>query len=238
MYKGIADVDKVYARSITSFMCTDFCICPGTPADQWWKDYDKIEEETYNKWGRSKLVGTGESQFNGEINLDRFAGSTEYKPLFFAYDPQNENKAKPSLVELQSETFQKCMENSDNIVAKYKEQVEALSTNTFGSTQISSDSSSSKADQFAAMSRTVEKPEEKYLDLLKFIENRYSCSGLCTASLFYFTLSVKKGPPTQACLPPLIGEVAEPVGNLGAAMIASAVFFILVSIFVWPVCCF
>ena len=227
MYKGIADVDKVYARSITTFMCTDFCICPGTPADQWWKDYDKIEEVTYNKWGRSKLVGAKESQFNGEINLDRFAGSTKYKPLFFAYDPQNENKAKPSLVELQSETFQKCMENSDNIVAKYKEQVEALSTNTFDSTQISSDSSSSNADKFAAMSRTVEKPEEKYLDLLKFIENRYKCSGLCTASLFYFTLSVKEGPPRQACLLPLIKEVYEPRRYLYDANMALGTFIIL-----------
>ena len=133
MYKGIADVDKEYARTITSYMCTDFCICPGTPADQWWKEYDKIDEAEYNKWGRSKLVGSGESEFSGEINLDRFIGSTEYKPLFFAYDPVSK-KPKENLVELQSDTFQKCLENSDNIVAKYKEQQMAL-LNSFGSSQ-------------------------------------------------------------------------------------------------------
>lgn len=88
------------------------------------------------------------------------------------------------------------------------------------------------------MANDVDKPSEKYITLIKFIEDRYKCSGLCTPSLFYLTLSVKEGPPTQACLPPFIGEVAEPIGNLGSAMIASAVFFLLVIILVWPVCCY
>ena len=120
MYKGIDDVDVIYASSITSFMCTDFCICPGTPADAWWKQYDKIDEAEYNKWGRSKAVGIGPSEYNGVINLDRFTGSTEYKPLFFSYDPLTQQN-KPNLVELQSESFQECIENSATIVEKYKQ---------------------------------------------------------------------------------------------------------------------
>ena len=88
------------------------------------------------------------------------------------------------------------------------------------------------------MSESVQKPDQKYIDLLAFIENRYKCSGLCTPSLFYFTQSVKEGPPKQACLPPFISEVVEPMASLGAAMIASAVFFLFVLLCICSVCCF
>ena len=35
MFKEIVAIDDLFATSINSYMCTDFCICPGTPADQW-----------------------------------------------------------------------------------------------------------------------------------------------------------------------------------------------------------
>ena len=43
----IVKVDEKLSETINSFMCTDFCICPGTPADQWWKDYQALDDSVY-----------------------------------------------------------------------------------------------------------------------------------------------------------------------------------------------
>ena len=40
------------------------------------------------------------------------------------------------------------------------------------------------------------KPEYKFVDLIKFIESKYTCSGMCSASLFYLVNPVTQGPPT------------------------------------------
>jgi hypothetical protein len=52
------------------------------------------------------------------------------------------------------------------------------------------------------------------------------------------TKSVKDGPPNKACLAPFIDDLVSPLGNIGSAMVASAVFFILMLFVICPVCCF
>jgi hypothetical protein len=56
--------------------------------------------------------------------------------------------------------------------------------------------------------------------------------------MFYLTQSVEKGPPKKGCLAPFIDDLASLSGNLGDAMVASAVFFNLMIFFVFPICCF
>jgi hypothetical protein len=66
-FVDVVDLDNQYARSINSFMCTDFCICPGLPTDQWVKEYKDLPTEKYTKYKRTK------TEFTGKINLGAFA---------------------------------------------------------------------------------------------------------------------------------------------------------------------
>lgn len=113
LFITINDLDDQYARSINSFMCTDFCICPGTPADDWVKEYAELPDDLYAKYKRTK-VG-----YNGKINLEDFSDSSKPKPLFWTYDPSTQ-KSKDSLVKLSSESFMDCVNNVDKIVESYK----------------------------------------------------------------------------------------------------------------------
>ena len=81
------------------------------------------------------------------------------------------------------------------------------------------------------------KPEEKFLDLIKYIEGQYDCSGMCSPSLFYLVNPVTAGPPKDACLAPFVGDIMSLLGDLGSALIASGVFFLLMIFFVLPMCC-
>jgi len=52
------------------------------------------------------------------------------------------------------------------------------------------------------------KPDPTFVKIVSHIEDKYKCSGLCEKSLFYFTQSVKQGPPKQPCLEPLINDIS------------------------------
>jgi hypothetical protein len=98
-------------------MCTDFCICPGTPADQWVKDYANLPDDIYDRNNRTK---TG---YDGEIKFDRL-DNTVKKPLFWTYDPAT-GSSKDNLVELSRDSFVQCIDNVYYTYNKYKEQIDA-----------------------------------------------------------------------------------------------------------------
>ena len=79
-------------------MCTDFCVCPGTPTDQHVKDYLALPDAVYDKANRTK---TG---FTGEINLVDFFDEKKKKPLFWSYKPAT-GETDPLLKELESDTI-------------------------------------------------------------------------------------------------------------------------------------
>ena len=91
------EFDKTYDDVINRYMCTDFCICPGTPSDSWYKIYKAVDEKTYNLYQRS--WDTGLNRF-GEIKIDR--KDTAVKPMFWASNPTT---GKPMHVKLASESF-------------------------------------------------------------------------------------------------------------------------------------
>lgn len=80
--------------------------------------------------------------------------------------------------------------------------------------------------------------DEKTKKFINWIESKYECSGMCSPGLFYLTESVTKGPPTRGCFAPFMDDLASIIGNLGNAMMASGVFFLLMIFFVCPICCF
>ena len=92
-------------------MCTDFCICEGTPDDEHYKAYKAIPEATYNKYGR-----TFEKGFDGEINLQR--NQSEDTPLFWAYDPEDGKVFEPNK-KLASNNLMECFDKMNDIVDAY-----------------------------------------------------------------------------------------------------------------------
>ena len=76
------------------------------------------------------------------------------------------------------------------------------------------------------------------MNFVKYVEKEYECSGFCKPPLFYLTYPVTNGPPEKGCLPPLVGDIVSLTSKLGNAMVASAVFFFLMIMFVFPVCCY
>ena len=80
------------------------------------------------------------------------------------------------------------------------------------------------------------KPNRLFIDVVTHVEEKYMCSGLCQAPLFYFTQSIKNGPPQTACLQPLIKEAGILLQNLGAAMMGSGIMFFFMFLCSFPIC--
>ena len=108
LFIAVTDLDKQYARSINRYMCTDFCVCPGTPEDDWVKAYNELPDALYDQYARSK---TG---YDGKIDVSNFF-FPRAKPLFWSYDVDTK-KSKEDLVALSSESFMDCADNTDKIL--------------------------------------------------------------------------------------------------------------------------
>ena len=90
-------------KTVNSYMCTDFCICPGAPSDDWYKEYEKIDDAVYEANDRVFLG------YNGVIDLTRF-GSADRKPMFWNYNLGTKT-TDPFLEGLTSESMFECLEN-------------------------------------------------------------------------------------------------------------------------------
>ena len=113
LFIKIVDVDEQLSKTVNSYMCTDFCICPGAPTDQWYKDYEAVPAEEYTKNNRVFLG------YDGIIDLTRF-NSDDAKPLFWTYVPAT-GLPDESLVKLSSKSMFECIENIDKVGNAYKE---------------------------------------------------------------------------------------------------------------------
>jgi len=61
------------------------------------------------------------------------------------------------------------------------------------------------------------KGENPFMGVLAFIEERYTCSGICSPQMFYATRSVDFGKPTQGCGRPVGKEFGTELGSIGTA---------------------
>lgn len=112
LFINIVDMDAQLSKTVNSYMCTDFCICPGTPTDQWYKDYEAVPAEEYKKHNR---IFAG---FDGTIDLTRF-NDGKVKPLFWTYVPTT-GLPDPNLVKLSSKSMFECIENIDKVGNEFK----------------------------------------------------------------------------------------------------------------------
>lgn len=82
------------------------------------------------------------------------------------------------------------------------------------------------------------KPDPTFVKIVSHIEDKYSCSGLCDKPLFYFTQSVKKGPPKAPCLEPLIDDISLMLQNLGGVLLVTGILFFFMFFCSIPICCY
>lgn len=65
--------------------------------------------------------------------------------------------------------------------------------------------------------------------LIKYFEDKYTCSGICKTPLFYYSLDLSQGIPSTTCLMSLKQEVQSSVGYLGV----TGIIIGIVMFFVW-----
>lgn len=176
VFEKLHEFDGMFAEAVTTQMCTEFCMCPGGPLDEHYKQYKDIDAKVYEKYGRSftpQLVG------NKDISL-KWTFQKKDQPTAAGFES------------IASDNMLKCFENAQKIADKVAE--------------LKNDPS--YAEQQKKRMEEI-KPPEKFIKLISHIEDKYSCSGLCTTPLFYFTQSVTKGPPKTPCLVPLVTDIAK-----------------------------
>lgn len=63
--------------------------------------------------------------------------------------------------------------------------------------------------------------------VVEFLEETYSCSGLCAPDLFYLTRSIDDGLPAEGCGESVGEEFGDALGGIGAAgLIAGFMLFL------------
>ena len=59
------------------------------------------------------------------------------------------------------------------------------------------------------------KKVQQAIKLVTYFEEKFTCSGICESSLFYYTINLEKGPPTTTCLSYMKAEVANNLTYMG-----------------------
>lgn len=69
---------------------------------------------------------------------------------------------------------------------------------------------------------------ENGFELLKYFESKYVCSGICTPSLFYYSLELETGIPNSSCLTYLKDEIGDSMTYLGVTSLIVGILMCLV----------
>lgn len=102
---------------------------------------------------------------------------------------------------------------------------------------MAAEKSKEEADEQVKQIKAAE-PDKEFVEIVRHFEKEYNCSGLCGAPLFYFTQSIKNGPPKDACLLPAMNDISSALQNLGAMLILTGIlFFAMIPISI-PICCY
>mmetsp|Transcript_30052 Transcript_30052/g.5432 ORF Transcript_30052/g.5432 Transcript_30052/m.5432 type:complete len:109 (+) Transcript_30052:638-964(+) len=79
--------------------------------------------------------------------------------------------------------------------------------------------------------------ERKYLDLLTWVEEEFSCAGLCTPIPYYLFSDINEGEPDGSCYTELKDWIDENFLTYGAVCIVAAIILLLEPIFACCLCC-
>lgn len=63
---------------------------------------------------------------------------------------------------------------------------------------------------------------------IAYLENKYTCSGICKTPLFFFSLELMKGIPKETCLSHLKSEIGDSMTYLGITSLAVGLIMMLI----------
>ena len=66
------------------------------------------------------------------------------------------------------------------------------------------------------------------MKFITFFESKFTCSGICETSMFYYTLPLSEGPPTTTCLSYMKTEIENNLTYMGMASLVCG-FIMLVT---------
>ena len=66
------------------------------------------------------------------------------------------------------------------------------------------------------------------IKILTYFENKYACSGVCTPALFYYSLQLNQGVPSDTCLAYMKQEIGDSMSYLGITAIATGITMFLI----------
>ena len=61
------------------------------------------------------------------------------------------------------------------------------------------------------------------IELINFLEKRFACNGICETGLFYYSLPLDYGVPTETCLTELKGEIKNNAMYLGIVILITGI---------------
>jgi len=77
-------------------------------------------------------------------------------------------------------------------------------------------------------------PENPDFDIFKvfmWLETNYKCSGFCVPDMFFYSMDIIEGLPTESCIQPLMGEFGGSFKGIGVAGVICGIILLLVFIF-------
>jgi hypothetical protein len=75
------------------------------------------------------------------------------------------------------------------------------------------------------------------MNLLNYFEQKYTCSGICSPALFYYSLPLTEGVPSATCLSFLKEEIGSSLTYLGVASIVVGIVILLIFICQYALWC-
>jgi small neutral amino acid transporter SnatA (MarC family) len=65
------------------------------------------------------------------------------------------------------------------------------------------------------------------MKFITFFEEKWTCSGICSSSMFYYTLPMSAGPPTETCLTYMKDEIQNNLTYMGMASLLCGIVMIV-----------
>lgn len=78
------------------------------------------------------------------------------------------------------------------------------------------------------MGSKVPSKQQSAMKMMGFFEHKYTCTGVCKSSLFYYSLDLAHGVPSETCLADVSTEIKSSMFYIGVpALVTGAVMFMI-----------
>jgi len=92
----------------------------------------------------------------------------------------------------------------------------------------SSSKSELKEEAKEALGNAKDKAQETARKVIAFLEKKHKCNGMCKSALFYWTLPLTEGRPTQTCLTYMKQEIGDSLLHMGLISLVCGILTALI----------